>query len=119
MDKRLFEDGDRIDEDSCISIYDGSYDFYRAVLETFAREITKDIDEISRSFEAEDRDAYRILVHGLKGSGASVGATDIVKLATESDELLKKEKWEDAKVYHAPIMKELERLSKLISERLK
>ena len=33
MGNRLFKDNDGIDEDACLKMYDGSYDFYRIVLE--------------------------------------------------------------------------------------
>ena len=115
----LFNDDDGIDEASCLSIYDGSYDFYRAVLETFSQEIGKDISEIERSFDERDEETYRILIHGLKGSGGSAGATHLVEMATQSNELLKKGKWDEAAAYHGPILEELRRLRTLIPERLK
>lgn len=118
MGNRLFKDNDGIDEDACLKMYDGSYDFYRTVLEALCKEIGQTFVKMQETFDAKDTENYRISVHGLKGSGASCGAGYLVSLATESNALLKEGKWEEAQKLHQPILDELQRLMTLIPERL-
>ena len=118
MGGRLFQDGDGIDEDGCLVIYGNDYDFYKLVLDTFQKEIVKTKDGMRDTFAAKDAENYRILVHGLKGSGGSAGATHLVDLATKSNALLKEGKWDEAAPLHEPIISELERLITLIPERI-
>ena len=118
MGNRLFKDNDGIDEDACLKMYDGSYDFYRTVLEALCKEIGQTFVKRQETFDAKDTENYRISVHGLKGSGASCGAGYLVSLATESNALLKEGKWEEAQKFHQPILDELQRLMTLIPERL-
>ena len=114
----LFGKEDGIDEESCLLIYDNSYDFYITVLKTFEKEIEKTVISMRTSFDAHEVEEYRILVHGLKGSGGSAGATHLVELATRSNALIKEGKWDEATQYHEPIIKELERLIELIPLRI-
>ena len=114
----LFREEDGIDEDGTLPMYDNSYDFYKIVLDTFGREICGTVTGMKDAFAARDEEGYRVLVHGLKGSGASVGAGRLVRLATESNALIKEGRWDEAVKYHRPIIEELERLIKLIPERL-
>lgn len=118
MGNRLFKDNDGIDEDACLKMYDGNYDFYRIVLEALCKEIGQTFVKMQETFDAKDTENYRISVHGLKGSGASCGAGYLVSLATESNALLKEGKWEEAQKFHQPILDELQRLMTLIPERL-
>lgn len=118
MNDRLFKDNDGINEDACLKMYDGSYDFYRIVLETFCKEIGNTFVKMQETFDAKDVENYRISVHGLKGSGASCGAGHLVELATESNALIKEGKWDEAQKFHQPILEELERLMALIPLRL-
>ena len=115
---RLFKEDDGIDEASCLPIYDNSYDFYKLVLQTFSGEIAKTTEGMKETYASGDIDNYRILVHGLKGSGGSAGATYLVELATKSNALIKEGNWEAAKEYHEPLLKELTRLMELIPKRL-
>ena len=115
---RMFKEDDGIDEASCLPIYDDSYDFYKLVLQTFSKEIVKTTEGMKETFASEDVENYRILVHGLKGSGGSAGATYLVELATKSNALIKEGNWEAAKEYHEPLIKELTRLTELIPKRL-
>lgn len=118
MADRLFKENDGIDEDSCLLMYDNSSDFYKLVLQTFLGEIKKTVNGMKETYAANDIENYRILVHGLKGSGGSAGATHLVEMATESNTLIKSGDWEGSKKYHEPIIAELERLIKLIPERI-
>ncbi len=118
MANRLFQASDGIEEDAALEIYDGDYTFYKLVLETFQKEIVKTVDGMQKTFAAADVENYRILVHGLKGSGASAGAKHLVELATESNALIKEGRWPEAAKYHEPMISELERLIQLIPERL-
>ena len=99
-------------------MYDDNLSFYRDILVTFLKEIIKTKEAMKVTFTATDKEDYRILVHGLKGSGGSVGARHLVELATESNELIKTGRWEEAVKYHEPLIAELERLIGLIPERL-
>ena len=103
---RLFNDSDGFDEDTCLSMYDSKDDFYNLVLHTFLEDATCDIEN------------YRILVHGLKGAGGSAGASKLVDLATRSNALIKEGDWDQASQLHEPIIAELERLIRLIPERI-
>lgn len=118
MGNRLFNDNDGINEQACLETYDNSYDFYMIVLDTFCKEIGTIRKKMQETFDSKDVENYRISVHGLKGSGASCGASLLVRLATESNALIKEGKWEEARKYHQPILDELERLMTLIPLRL-
>ncbi len=115
---RLFEENDGMDEEGCLPVYDNSYDFYIMVLQTFAKEITKTAEGLEETFAAGDTENYRILVHGLKGSGGSAGAIHLVEMATESNALIKDGNWDEAKAYHEDIINELKRLIELIPQRI-
>ena len=110
---------DGIDEETCLEMYDNNYDFYKLVLDTFCKEIVKTRDGMKETFDANDIENYRILVHGLKGSGGSAGATRLVELATKSNALIKEGNWENAKELHEPIISELTRLIGLVPARIK
>jgi HPt (histidine-containing phosphotransfer) domain-containing protein len=114
----LFKENDGMDEEGCLPVYDNSYDFYIMVLQTFAKEISKTADGMEETFAAGDVENYRILVHGLKGSGGSAGAVHLVEMATESNALIKEGKWDEAKAFHEDIIKELRRLIELIPMRI-
>ncbi len=115
---KLFEENDGIDEEGCLPVYDNSYDFYKMVLQTFAKEIEKTVAGMEETFAAGDIENYRILVHGLKGSGGSAGAKHLVEMATESNALIKEGKWDESKAYHEDIISELKRLIELIPKRI-
>ena len=117
-DKRIFMDDDGINEDYCISIYDGSYDFYSLVLKTFLEESKRNLDTLRESFEADDAEAYRIVVHSLKSSAGSVGSESYSQLASRSNELIKAGRWDEAKKLNHEIIDELEALRLLIEIRL-
>ena len=117
MADRLFKEGDGIDESGCMDIYDNDQNFYKLILDTFHKEIIKTRKSMAETFAAKDKENYRILVHGLKGSGGSVGAKHLVEMATESNALMKEGNWDKAEEFHEPIMQELERLISLIPER--
>ena len=116
---RLFSENEGMDEDSCLQMYDNSYDFYKLVLETFVTDMERSLNGIKEHFATGDTENYRIFVHGLKGAGGSAGAKNLVELATKSNALIKEGKWEEAKELHEPIVAELERLLVLIPERIK
>lgn len=116
---KMFYENDGMDEDSCLRLYDNSYEFYKLVLETFVGDIKKTLDGMRKNLAAGDPENYRIFVHGLKGAGGSAGAKDLVELATKSNALIKEGKWDEAKQLHEPIIAELERLQKIIPERIK
>ena len=115
---KLFKENDLIDEEGCLQIYDNSYDFYKTVLRTFTKEITETARRMEETFAEGDIENYRILVHGLKGSGGSAGAKHLVEMATESNALIREGKWDEAKAYHEDIINELKRLIELIPERI-
>jgi len=119
MENRLFDVDDGMDEDTCLAMYDNSYDFYRLVLETFCKEITRTRESLKVMFGDDTTEDYRVLVHGLKGSGGSVGAVRLVELATKSNALIKEGKWEEAKELHEPIIDELTRLIELIPDKIR
>ena len=119
MSDRLFRESDGIDEDTCLSMYDNSYDFYKLVLESFMNDMEKAVNGMKEHFAAEDAENYRIFVHGLKGVGGSAGATHLVEMATQSNALIKEGKWEEAAKFHEPIINELERLREIIPERIR
>lgn len=115
---KMFNENDGMDEDSCLQLYDNSYEFYKLVLETFLKDVEKTLAGMKEHYASGDAENYRIFVHGLKGAGGSAGARDLVELATKSNALIKEGKWEEAKQYHEPIIAELERLLKIIPERI-
>ena len=115
----LFREDDGINETECLIMYDGDVKLYMLVLKTFLKEIRKTKEAMQLTFDSEDIENYRILVHGLKGSGGSAGATALVDLATKSNDLIKNGRWEESKRFHQPLIDELTRLIDLIPERLR
>lgn len=118
MVNRLFKPEDNINEDYCVSIYDGSYDFYRAVLNSFVKEGKKLSSEMNEKYNAEDVEGYRIIVHGLKSLGGSVGAEEFRNICSESNELIKAGEWAKAQAMHPTVFKALNDLITLIETRL-
>ncbi len=118
MADTLFDPADGIDENACLAMYDDDQDFYRQVLDTFWKEILKTCVRMQETFSEGAVEEYRILVHGLKGSGGSAGATHLVDLATRSNQLIKEGNWESAKELHEPMIKELGRLIELIPDKI-
>ena len=118
MADRLFDPADGIDESTCLAMYDDNYDFYRLILDTFWKEILKTRISLQKTFSEGAIEDYRVLVHGLKGSGGSAGATHLVELATRSNDLIKEGEWESAKELHEPIIEELSRLIELIPDKI-
>ena len=115
---RLFEDADGFDEDSCLSMYDNSYEFYKLVLNTFLDDARRALEGMKETYAAGDIENYRILVHGLKGAGGSAGAKNLVDLATRSNALIKEGDWNTASTLHEPLVTELERIISLIPDRI-
>lgn len=115
---RLFDPSDGFDEDACLSMYDSSYDFYKLVLNTFLDDARRAKEGMEDTYSAGDIENYRIIVHGLKGAGGSVGAKQLVDLATRSNALIKDGEWDSAVKLHKPLIDELERLIKVIPERI-
>lgn len=118
MRNPIFDENDGIDEQECLTIYDNSYDFYAAVLKAFVKEGKKIIDGMEQSYRQNSPEDYRILVHGLKSSAASVGCRKLSKLASESNELCKAGDWEGAKKMHEQVSEGLRNLTELIENRL-
>lgn len=119
MSDRLFLEDDGMDEDGCLMIYDNDYSFYKLVLETFRNEIPKTIKGMKDNYDSPNPEDYRIYVHGLKGSGGSAGARHLVELATQSNALIKEGRVDEAKQMHDSIIAELERLDRIIPERIR
>ena len=118
MDKTIFDKNDGIDEELCLSIYDNSYDFYISVLKAFYKESKTTVIRMEETLERKEYEDYRILVHGLKGSGGAVGDNKLVDIATRSNALLKAGDFEGGISFHNDIINELKRLQSLIEEKV-
>ena len=115
---RLFNDEDGMDEDNCLMMYNNDYSFYKLVLDTFRQDAERTLQGMKETFASKDIENYRVFVHGLKGAGGSAGALRLVEMATESNQLIKDGMCEKAFEYHEPLINELERLIKIIPERI-
>ena len=115
---RLFYDEDGMDEENCLKMYNEDYDFYKLVLDTFRQDAQRTLQGMKETFASKDVENYRVFVHGLKGAGGSAGAKHLVEMATESNQLIKDGMVEKAYEYHEPLIKELERLIRIIPERI-
>lgn len=114
----IFNDEDGIDEKNCMLMYDGSIDFYKMVLETFLKEGTRVLPDLQKFYDADAVEDYRILVHGLKSSAASIGANDYSEVASISNEYIKAGSWDKAKAMHGEVYSGLEELIMLVEVRL-
>ncbi|MCR5674044.1 MAG: Hpt domain-containing protein [Lachnospiraceae bacterium] len=118
MEKNIFKENDGIDEHLCLLMYNEDRDFYVMVLETFVNDLIQTSNRIRETFESNEKEQYKILVHGLKGAGGSAGAGHLVDLVTRSNDLMKEGRFDLAYEMHEEILAEMERLIKVIPERL-
>jgi len=118
MNKPIFDESDNFDEKYCLSIYDNSYDFYVAVLETFARSTERELEELIQSMEEDRRHDYWILVHGLKSSSESVGAKDLHQLVLKMDLMYKAGDWNSIVSNHEELIRVLSNTIYIIRKRL-
>lgn len=118
METPIFYEEDNIDEEACLKIYDNSYDFYIAVLNTFVRGSRKDLKDLERYMMTCDKESYRVVVHGLKSSAASVGAKQLEETAVYSDQLCKRGNWNDVADIHEELVAQLIDTIELIEKRL-
>ena len=114
----IFMEEDNIDEEFCLSIYENSYDFYIVVLESFVKGGTNNLNELKQYFSEKNSEEYRIVVHGLKSSAASIGAVELSSVATDMDELYKSGDIEGMYSRHAELVKILTVTIDLIKVRL-
>lgn len=118
MNIPIFDSNDGLDEEKCLMIYDNSYDFYVSVLKAFYKETLVTVTKMEETLRAGAYEDYRILVHGLKGSGGAVGDDKLFDMAMRSNELLKSGDIEGGISYHDEIIGELKRVQKLIEEKV-
>lgn len=118
MDTPIFDENDGLKEQECLSIYDNSYDFYVSVLKAFYNESLKTVCKMEKALSEKEYEEYRILVHGLKGSGGAIGDDKLYELANESNALLKAGNTKDGISYHEKIISELKRVQRLIEEKV-
>ena len=118
MQTPIFDKNDGIDEEMCLGIYDNSYDFYVSVLKAFYKETLVSLESMKTALEKCDFENYRILVHGLKGSGGAIGDNKLLELATKANEYLKAGDIQKGTSYHDEITEELLRVQELIRNKV-
>lgn len=118
MRRPIFNIDDNIDEKSCLEMYDGSYDFYIAVLDSFVKHGEDEIKKLKDYMQNGAREEYRIIVHGLKSSAGSVGDVNLQNYAAMIDSACKKGDWERAEECHLKLVSDYEKLVELIKNRL-
>ena len=114
----IFDEKDHIDEKGCLAIYGNSYEFYVSVLETFLKGSRKEIEELKRYKAEGDKESYRVIVHGLKSSAASVGSNELAEFTTKWDEMWKSGNHVVVSIYHEELIEKLSDVIELISDRL-
>lgn len=114
----IFLPEDNVDEASCISAFDNSIDFYLLVLNSFVKESAKILNHMRRFASSNDMEQYRMTVHGLKSSAASVGFLDLSAHAKESEQCCKALDWSGALTRDDVLRKELENAVGLINTRV-
>ena len=114
----LFLPEDKVTAKECIAAFDNSIDFYLLVLNSFVKESAKIIEHMNVYKKANDMEQYRITVHGLKSSAASVGFTGLSEHAKESEQCCKALDWNGAVARHDALLKELKEAIALINTRI-
>lgn len=118
MSDYIFLPEDCVSESECIISYDNSIDFYALVLKSFVKESIKIINNMKSFIEQGDIEQYRIIVHGLKSSAASVGFSELSKHAKESEYCCKGLDWDGAVKRHDALIDELQNVVSLIEDRV-
>lgn len=118
MNTPIFDANDGLNEEFCLSIYDNSYDFYVSVLKAFYKESLETVPKMEKALSDKEYEEYRILVHGLKGSGGAIGDDKLLDMATESNALIKAGNIEEGIAFHDRIISELKRIQDLIERKV-
>ncbi|MBQ9764688.1 MAG: response regulator [Lachnospiraceae bacterium] len=89
-------------------------EFYREVLNTYLD--TNKYQEINESYEKQDWENYRILVHALKSTSNSIGATELSEAAKALEMAAKEDRIDYIKANHEDVMKQYEELLGLLKK---
>jgi HPt (histidine-containing phosphotransfer) domain-containing protein len=93
------------------SLYGGEMDIYLSVLRSFAASIPAAIDKI-RTVSAETLPQYATVVHGLKGSCASIAAEDVKEKAFDLEKKAKAGDLNGVLALNEALLKDAEQLVK-------
>lgn len=118
MSNLIFHAEDNVDEANCIENFDDSIDFYVIVLNSFLKEADKIEDELNTFFEAKEIDEYRVSVHGLKSTSASVGFISLSENSRVLEFCCKNDDWNGVEKGHKALIEQLKASVALIRKRL-
>lgn len=85
--------------------------FYEELLVKFAQNEEHKILEIGDSFDREDLEQYRILVHALKSSAKMVGADSLSEMAKRLEDAAKSDDTDYIKAHHGALLDQYRMLS--------
>lgn len=89
-------------------------EFYEELLVKFARNEERKIQEIGDSFDREDFEQYRILVHALKSSSKMMGADSLSEMARQLEDAAKNNDTDYIKAHHDALLGQYHMLSREI-----
>jgi HPt (histidine-containing phosphotransfer) domain-containing protein len=100
-----------VDAEAGSFLYGGEMDIYLSVLRSFASSIPAAIEKL-RTVSAETLSQYATVVHGLKGSCASIGAEEVRKKAYSQEIKSKAGELDGVLADNEALLKETEQLVK-------
>lgn len=97
-----------------MSYFADNEEFYRDMIRCYLE--NSSYEDIRKSYEEEDWENYRILVHALKSTSLSIGAVELSGKAKELEMAAKEQRVEDIRRGHGPMMEQLRTLLEQISQ---
>lgn len=99
---------DFLDTETGMAYCGGTEEFYKEILLTFFRK--RKPEDIEAFYERKDWENYRILIHGLKSTAATIGATELSEQAKMLELAAKEENHYYIDRHHAGVMREYHRI---------
>ena len=100
--KTLAERLPSLDVETGLTYCCNSEEFYRDILKSYYE--SNKYEDILKSYEMEDWDKYRILVHALKSTSLSIGAAELSEAAKQLEVAAKELNVDYIKEYHSGVM---------------
>jgi len=106
--KSILEKLDFLDTETGMAYCCDNEEFYKEMLRTFVAKEKR--EDIKAFYEVRDWENYRILVHALKSTALSIGATDLSEQAKQLELAAKEENHYYIDSHHTEAMKEYRRI---------
>lgn len=94
----------------------GDRDFYKDILQMFAKDAQKRREQIEKFYSEENVSEYVVLLHALKSTSGTIGATSLSELAQKLEQAGNRNDWDYVTKNHAACMALYEEVVKEINE---